>query len=41
MTQSEQILEDKLVKQLGSLGYDFVAIKDEEKQIMDLMTELK
>lgn len=33
-TQPEQILEDNLVKQLNSLGYGFVSIKD-EKQLLD------
>jgi type I restriction enzyme R subunit len=33
-TQPEQILEDNLVKQLVSLGYSFIAIKD-EKQLLD------
>lgn len=33
-TQPEQVLEDNLVKQLVSLGYGFVAIKD-EKQLLD------
>lgn len=37
MTQSEQKLEDNLVAQLGTLGYDFVTIKDEN----DLLTNLK
>jgi len=36
-TQTEQILENNLVKQLGSLGYDFVLIKDEK----DLLANLK
>jgi hypothetical protein len=29
-TQSEQVLEDNLVKQLVSLGHNFVTIKDED-----------
>ena len=33
-TQPEQILEDNLVNQLVSLGYSFIAIKD-EKQLLD------
>ncbi|MCB9344368.1 MAG: type I restriction endonuclease subunit R [Lewinellaceae bacterium] len=41
MTQSEQILEDKLVKQLGGLGYDFVAIKDETALLANLKAQLE
>ena len=35
--QSEQILENNLVEQLQTLGYSYVAIKDED----DLLTNLK
>ena len=41
MTQSEQILEDNLVKQLGTLGYDFVTIKDEADLLANLKTQLE
>jgi len=36
-TQPEQLLEDNLVKQLQSLGYGFIALKDDN----DLNTNLK
>lgn len=41
MTQSEQILEDNLVKQLGTLGYDFVTIKDEADLLANLKRQLE
>ncbi|MCG8329983.1 MAG: type I restriction endonuclease subunit R [Chitinophagales bacterium] len=41
MTQSEQILEDNLVKQLATLGYEFVSIKDEADLLANLKTQLE
>ena len=41
MTQSEQILEDNLVKQLGTLGYDAVQIKDEDDLFANLKAQLE
>ena len=41
MTQSEQSLEDSLVKQLTMLGYKFVAIKDEADLLANLKRQLE
>ena len=41
MTQSEHILEDKLVKQLVELGYTFVKINNEADLITNLKTQLE
>ena len=41
MTQSEQILEDNLVKQLGTLGYEFVSINDEADLLANLKSQLE
>ena len=40
-TQPEQVLEDKLIKQLESLGHTFVAIKDEKALLANLKTQLE
>lgn len=40
-TQPEQILEDNLVKQLVSLGYGFIAIKDEKQLLENLKKQLE
>ena len=40
-TQSEKILEDKLIDQLQSLGYEFVAIKNESELIANLKHQLE
>jgi len=40
-TQPEQILEDNLVQQLGTLGYAFVTIKDEEELLRNLKLQLE
>ncbi len=40
-TQSEQILEDNLVKQLGTLGYDKVSIRDERELLANLKAQLE
>ena len=40
-TQPEQILEDNLVRQLGTLGYTFVAIKDEAGLLSNLKAQLE
>ena len=39
--QSEQQLEDKLIKQLENLEYDFVVIKDEEAMLKNLKKQLE
>lgn len=41
MTQSEQILEHNLVKQLITLGYEFVQIKDESDLLANLKAQLE
>jgi type I restriction enzyme R subunit len=41
MTQSEQILEDNLVKQLGTLGYEFVNIRNEAELLANLKSQLE
>lgn len=41
MTQSEQILEDNLVKQLGTLGYEFVSIRNEADLLANLKGQLE
>ena len=41
MTQSEQILEDNLVKQLGTLGYDSVSIRNEAELLANLKGQLE
>jgi len=41
MTQSEQILEDNLVKQLTTLGYEQVIIRDESELLTNLKTQLE
>lgn len=41
MTQSEQVLEDNLVKQLCTLGYDFVTIKNEDDLLANLKSQLE
>jgi type I restriction enzyme, R subunit len=40
-TQPEQILEDNLVKQLTTLGYDRVTIRDEKELLANLKTQLE
>lgn len=40
-TQPEQILEDNLVKQLTSLGYGYIRIKDEHDLLANLKTQLE
>jgi type I restriction enzyme R subunit len=40
-TQSEQVLEDNLVKQLVSLGHNFVTIKDEDDLLANLKSQLE
>lgn len=40
-TQSEQILEDNLVKQLGNLGYEFVSIRNEAELLANLKSQLE
>ena len=40
-TQSEQVLEDNLVKQLVSLGHNFVTIKDEDDLLENLKAQLE
>ena len=40
-TQSEAILEDNLVRQLQSLGYEKVAIKDEAELVANLKSQLE
>lgn len=40
-TQSEQILENNLVHQLSSNGYDKVIIKDEKDLLANLKTQLE
>jgi type I restriction enzyme R subunit len=40
-TQSEQILEDNLVKQLGTLGYDLVSIRNEAELLANLKGQLE
>ena len=40
-TQSEQVLEDNLVKQLTTLGYESVAIPDEAALLANLKTQLE
>lgn len=39
--QSEQVLEDTLVEQLGSLGYSFAQITDEAALLTNLKTQLE
>lgn len=39
--QPEQILEDKLVSHLGSLGYDYVHIRNEEDMLVNLKEQLE
>ena len=41
MTQSEQILENNLVKQLTTLGYEQVMIRDESDLLANLKTQLE
>jgi len=41
MTQPEQILEDNLVQQLKTLGYSFVAIKDEKDLLFNLKSQIE
>jgi len=40
-TQSEQILEDSLVKQLNTLGYDLVSIRNEAELLANLKGQLE
>jgi type I restriction enzyme, R subunit len=40
-TQSEQILEDNLVKQLNTLGYDLVSIRNEAELLANLKGQLE
>ena len=39
--QSEQVLEDNLVEQLTTLGYEYVTIKDESSLLSNLKTQLE
>jgi type I restriction enzyme R subunit len=39
--QSEQVLEDNLVKQLASLGHEFVVLKDESALLTNLKSQLE
>lgn len=41
MTQSEQILEENLVKQLTTLGYDFVSIRNEAELLANMKRQLE
>ena len=41
MHQSEQILEDNLIKQLKTLGYKYVNIPDETTLLSNLKTQLE
>lgn len=41
MTQPEQILEDNLVKQVSTLGYEFVTIKNEPDLLSNLKSQLE
>ena len=41
MTQPEQVLEDNLVKQLQTLGYEAVTIKDEGDLLRNLKQQLE
>jgi len=41
MTQSEQVLEDNLIRQLTGLGYDFVPIRDEADLLANLKRQLE
>ena len=40
-TQSEQILEEQLLKQLSENGYDRVVIKDEAALLVNLKKQLE
>ena len=40
-TQSEQVLENNLIKQLGTLGYDFVELPDEKALLANLKRQLE
>lgn len=40
-TQSEQVLEDKLIAQLQNLGYTKVAVPNEEDLVANLKTQLE
>jgi type I restriction enzyme R subunit len=40
-TQSEAILEDNLIKQLVSLGYEKVSVKNEETLLTNLKAQLE
>lgn len=40
-TQSEQILEEKLIQQLASNGYEKIIIKDEKELVANLKTQLE
>ncbi|MEY3501061.1 MAG: hypothetical protein RL308_2733, partial [Bacteroidota bacterium] len=40
-TQSEQILEEQLLRQLSSNGYDKILIKDEKELLSNLKTQLE
>ncbi len=40
-TQPEQVLEDNLVKQLASIGYEKVVIRDEKDLLANLKTQLE
>jgi len=41
MHQSEQILEENLIKQLNTLGYTYVNIPDESALLSNLKTQLE
>ncbi|MCB9282410.1 MAG: type I restriction endonuclease subunit R [Lewinellaceae bacterium] len=41
MTQSEQALEDNLIHQLTTLGYEFVPVKDETDLLANFKTQLE
>jgi type I restriction enzyme R subunit len=40
-TQSEAILEDNLIKQLNSLGYEKVSVKNEETLLTNLKVQIE
>ncbi len=40
-TQSEAVLEDKLIKQLASQGFENISIKDEESLESNLKAQLE
>ena len=41
MSQSEEALENKLISQLGSMGYSKVVINDEASMVKNLKSQLE